>query len=310
MRIRSRCFSPDGPHAGRSGAFTLIELLVVMAIISLLISILLPMLDRAKELTRLAVCQANLKSYGSAAAVFSSERDGYAPGALHWTVQWGTLFAGVRTGEDGLLWENADGQTVNYPASYPTERGYGEFDIRNETDYGPHEAWRAFGTSLDTYKKYGVVPGMLSCPSQNEELTVYEWGSHVWLWTDYFYVGGCKSKTRNRHADMPGYVEYAWDYYAWNQYPNVPPATYKMSEGKPSGSVLGMDLVRQVNGGLRYNHESSISSDQPGPQNLVWGDGHVSQRPDGYYEDPLDGSNYSLCSWQGGWGFKYYYWSR
>lgn len=56
--------------------FTLIELLVVIAIIALLVSILLPSLQKAKEMARLVMCMSNLRSIGSAMLIYSSEAEG------------------------------------------------------------------------------------------------------------------------------------------------------------------------------------------------------------------------------------------
>ena len=58
-------------------AFTLIELLVVVAIITLLISILLPSLSAAREQSKRAKCLANLRSFGAANSVYASEWDGW-----------------------------------------------------------------------------------------------------------------------------------------------------------------------------------------------------------------------------------------
>jgi len=57
--------------------FTLIELLVVIAIISLLVSILLPSLNRAKEMARGAVCMSNLKNINLATAYYLDDSDGF-----------------------------------------------------------------------------------------------------------------------------------------------------------------------------------------------------------------------------------------
>lgn len=57
-------------------AFTLIELLVVIAIIAVLMSVLLPALNRAREMGKRAVCMNNTKTLALAWTLYSSENDG------------------------------------------------------------------------------------------------------------------------------------------------------------------------------------------------------------------------------------------
>jgi prepilin-type N-terminal cleavage/methylation domain-containing protein/prepilin-type processing-associated H-X9-DG protein len=60
-------------------AFTLVELLVVIGIIALLISILLPVLGRAKEAGRRVACLSNLRQLGMALAMYTEDNKGYYP---------------------------------------------------------------------------------------------------------------------------------------------------------------------------------------------------------------------------------------
>lgn len=59
-----------------SPAFTLIELLVVVAIISLLISILMPALSRARAQSQQLLCKTQLRSLGQATALYAQNNDG------------------------------------------------------------------------------------------------------------------------------------------------------------------------------------------------------------------------------------------
>jgi len=64
---------------GKRKAFTLIELLVVIAIIALLMAILMPALNKAKEQARGIMCRSKLKEFGTAANMYADDYDQKVP---------------------------------------------------------------------------------------------------------------------------------------------------------------------------------------------------------------------------------------
>ena len=62
--------------------FTLIELLVVVAIIGILVSLLLPVLSKAREQARAASCKNNLKQFGVATFMYTDDEKDYLPASF------------------------------------------------------------------------------------------------------------------------------------------------------------------------------------------------------------------------------------
>ena len=93
----------------RLKGFTLIELLVVIAIISLLVSILLPALNKVKEQAENLVCATNLKGLIVAWTTYAGSNDGQLCGAdTYIGSAWEGIGGGYKWSWVWAPWNNAD----------------------------------------------------------------------------------------------------------------------------------------------------------------------------------------------------------
>ena len=144
----SRLFHSSHRRRRRANAlhgFTLIELLVVIAIISLLVSILLPSLQKAKELARSTLCLSNVRSIGLAMTLFLEENDqtfpqsGVGSGSTQGSYMWkGRLaeYLGLQLGSSTLAIANIADSPFACPSLEATDSSTVNKSMR--VAYMPH----------------------------------------------------------------------------------------------------------------------------------------------------------------------------
>ncbi len=111
-------------------AFTLIELLVVISIISLLISILLPSLSRARDQAKSVHCLAKLREFGSALVTYENTSGGLLPPVRWHPAETDLDLTGnspyersnIEYGWMEILFSHIYREPVRLPHSYPVQR--------------------------------------------------------------------------------------------------------------------------------------------------------------------------------------------
>ena len=146
------------------GGFTLIELLVVISIISLLISILMPSLSRARGQAKSVHCLARLKEFGNALAAYDNMPGGTLPPA-QWTPAESNLEAPppddpinpndakrpIEYGWSEILFAYVYNEEVRLRQSYPAQRN---LDGRRFQKYFVCQAVGDEGVSSGHYRVY------------------------------------------------------------------------------------------------------------------------------------------------------------
>lgn len=152
MRRKSK-LGPGFRH--ENNGFTLVELLVVIAIIGVLIALLLPAVQAAREAARRMQCTNHLKQVGIAVHNFHDSKGGIPPAAVqnaNRSSMWGLLYPYL---EQNALYEILTRQYSATAAGYLTSNAW----------------WN--GLSDDEKKGFGSFAGYL-CPSRRSGLQTNE----------------------------------------------------------------------------------------------------------------------------------------
>ncbi|MBN1944013.1 MAG: prepilin-type N-terminal cleavage/methylation domain-containing protein [Phycisphaerae bacterium] len=263
--IRQRLGGAGAPPSNKKG-FTLIELLVVIAILSLLVSILLPSLQKAKLLARRVLCLTRLKSIGSSLYLYMNDNHDRGP-------------IGFSYGGDSFNykypWSGWPNETPDKdPSENPYRSGYGWFcgdSTLKDTSPWNSDPCNALGTYLGIDKHDIMTKIAVACP--NYEYMVYE--GEITPPTTYavnYYLGFCTYL--GDHVEKPASTPMLMDG-ACTDLDGDPTMDYTMFPRPPYGiEDVFLDMAT-------YSHENT--------GNFLFFDGHAENQAE--LETALDYAN-------------------
>ncbi len=159
----------------RKKAFTLTEILVVIAVVSLLMAILMPVLARARQQGKAILCLSNLRQMVVAAHSYANDSDGYYPIAYMYKFEnsiftsyaWDfTTIKNWNTFEEkvipGLLWQ---GETIEKIQQCPSFKGSHNWFADPYTGYNYNTSYIGHGQaeSIPVPAKVAVVRRPSQC---------------------------------------------------------------------------------------------------------------------------------------------------
>ena len=233
-RLSARTAAPPHRMSERKG-FTLVELLVVVAILTLLLAMLTPTLDRARRLTRGAVCLSNLRQIGVGHHSYASASRGAWIPTISRSKQWWTTSVMPYMSDRRLLFcPEATRQVIQpqlgtlyiggrhtgwfdgyqYP-SYPLDQGsYGQNMWLNNFDNAWDPYWGNWGFPKDQH--FGGTSSSIPKPHRVPIVGECQWvGGYPYTqdlpwdseWNGVMYAGHQLNRFAfNRHDRQAGLV--------------------------------------------------------------------------------------------------------
>jgi len=148
-------------------AFTLVELLVVITIIGILIALLLPAVQAAREAARRMHCSNNLKQIGLGILLYESTHGVFPPGEIHGGPWNGSVYQSENGGRPHCDWDGQIGCWMNLIFPFIEEQpDYDKLDFEIWPQYVLQENREVMQTPFDTFM----------CPSDPYRGLTTNWG--------------------------------------------------------------------------------------------------------------------------------------
>lgn len=154
------------PGRGRRG-FTLIELLVVIAIIGVLVSLLLPAVQSAREAGRRAQCANNLKQMGIALNSYQTALGAFPPAKIYSS---SATVANDPKGEGLVMNTTGFTMLLSYLEQQPLHDAYNFSQVSCNSTGSPNS--KLMGDAMVNTTVVGTLVGTFICPSEGSLVEV------------------------------------------------------------------------------------------------------------------------------------------
>jgi prepilin-type N-terminal cleavage/methylation domain-containing protein/prepilin-type processing-associated H-X9-DG protein len=240
-------------RSNRKTGFTLVELLVVIGIIALLISILLPSLNRARETANRVKCASNLRQIGQAILLYSNENRGAYP----------RTYTTIPSGNGAVVPTWGTGATPSNGLADP---------FKSDSQVANNDVSAALFLLMRTQD---ITSEVFTCPSSNQEKWDFGGGSNTALnWDNWSSLTGIAKN-----------LSYSYE----NPYPdqNAISSGFKLNNSISAEFAVASDInpgttgnndnvfaVTTTSSAREMKLGNSNNHDEDG-QNVLYGDGHV-----------------------------------